>query len=194
MNVSAIVMASGMSKRMNRDKLLMKINDRQIFEYILDTINKCNFFDKTVVAKDEEILQKANSLGFNVVKNTEYENGQSQSIILGMENSKKAHGYMFFVADQPFISVETVNIILDSFGKNPGSIIVPRCKDKTRNPVIFPHMLKDELLMLSGDNGGKAVIIKNKDKIVFVDIDREEEFMDIDTMEDYENVSKKVEV
>jgi molybdenum cofactor cytidylyltransferase len=192
MNVSAIVMASGMSKRMNRDKLLMKINDMQIFEYILDTIIKCNFYDKTVVAKDEEILRRSSNLGFNAVKNKDYENGQSWSIILGIENSKKAHGYMFFVADQPFISVETVNIMLDSFEKNPGSIIVPRCKDKTRNPVIFPHVLREELLMLSGDNGGKAVIIKNKDKIVFVDIDREEEFMDIDTMEDYEDVSKKV--
>jgi molybdenum cofactor cytidylyltransferase len=193
MNVSAIVMASGMSKRMNRDKLLMKMNDMQIFEYILDTIIKCNFYDKTVVAKDEEILKKSKSLGFNAVKNTEYEKGQSRSIVLGMENSKKAHGYMFFVADQPFVSVETVNIMLDSFEKNPGSIIVPRCKDKNRNPVIFPLVLREEILMLCGDNGGKAVIIKNKDKIVFVDIDREEEFMDIDTMEDYENVSKKVE-
>jgi molybdenum cofactor cytidylyltransferase len=194
MNVSAIVMASGMSKRMNKDKLLMKINDIQIFEYILDTIIKCDFYDKTVVAKDDEILKKSGSLGFNAVKNKEYEKGQSRSIVLGIENSKKSHGYMFFVADQPFVSVETVNIMLDSFEKNPVSIIVPRCKYKTRNPVIFPHMLRDELLMLSGDNGGKAVIIKNEDKLVFVDIDREEEFMDIDTMEDYENVSKKVEI
>lgn len=193
MNVSAIVMASGMSKRMKRDKLLMKINNKRIFEYILDTIIKCNFYDKTVVAKDEKILQKSKSLGFNDVKNNEYENGQSRSIILGMENSKISNGYMFFVADQPFVSVETVNIMLDSFEKNPYCIIVPSCKGKTRNPVIFPHELKEELLMLSGDNGGKAVIIKNKDKIFFVDIDRECEFMDIDTMEDYENVSKKVE-
>jgi molybdenum cofactor cytidylyltransferase len=193
MNVNAIVMASGMSKRMNRDKLLMKINNMQIFEYIIDTIIKCNFYDKTVVAKDEEILQKSKCLGFNAVKSTEYEKGQSRSIILGMENSKSADGYMFFVADQPFLSYETVNLLLESFEKNPGSIIVPRCKDKNRNPVIFPHKLREELLMLSGDNGGKTVIIKNKDKIVFVDIDKEYEFMDIDTMEDYENVIKKVE-
>ncbi len=193
MNVSAIVMASGMSRRMNNDKLLMKIKSRQIFEYILETIIKCDFYDKTVVAKDGEILQKSNSLGFNAVKNTEYENGQSWSIILGIEKSKKTDGYMFFVADQPLVSVETVNFMLESFEKNPYCIIVPRCGDKTRNPVIFPYVLKDELLMLSGDNGGKAVISKNKDKIVFVDIDREHEFMDIDTMEDYENVNKKVE-
>lgn len=193
MNVSAIVMASGMSRRMNKDKLLMKIKDRQIFEYILDTINKCDFYHKSVVAKDEEILQKSRLLGFNAVKNTEYENGQSRSIILGVRKSKEADGYMFFVADQPFVSVETVKLMLESFEKNPCCIIVPRCKDKMRNPVIFPHCLKEELLMLSKDNGGKAVIGNNKDKIVFVDIDREYEFMDIDTMEDYENVSKKVE-
>lgn len=193
MNVSAIVMSSGMSKRMKRDKLLMKIKDRHIYEYILDTISKCNFFDRTVVAKDEEILQKSMKYGFNAVKNTESEKGQSRSIILGIEKSSVADGYMFFVADQPFLSVETVNIMLESFEKNPGSIIVPRCGDKTGNPVIFPHWLREELLMLNGDNGGKAVMIKNKDKILFADIDNEHEFMDIDTMEDYENVNKKVE-
>lgn len=193
MNVSAIVMASGMSKRMNRDKLLMKIRDRQIFEYILETISRCKFHDKIVVAKDEEILQKSKFFGFTAVKNQEFEKGQSRSIVLGIEKSKKSDGYMFFVADQPFVSVETVSFMLESFEKTPHCIIVPRCKDKTRNPVIFPYELKEELLTLCGDNGGKDVIIKNKDKIVVVDIDREEEFMDIDTMEDYENVSKKVE-
>lgn len=193
MNVSAIVMASGMSKRMNRDKLLMKIKDRHIFEYILETISKCNFFERTVVAKDEEILQKSKKYGFNAVKNTEYEMGQSRSIILGMEKSSVADGYMFFVADQPFLSVKTVNLLLESFEKNPYSIIVPRCGNKTGNPVIFPHVLREELLMLSGDNGGKTVMIKNKGKVIFADIDNEHEFMDIDTMEDYENVNKRVE-
>lgn len=193
MNVNAIVMASGMSKRMNSDKLLMKIKDKHIFEYVLETISTCDFYDITVVARDEEVLQKSRAMGFNVVKNEEYEQGQSRSIILGMEKSKSADGYMFFVADQPFLSCETVNILLDSFEKNQDCIIVPRCKDMLRNPVIFPHVFREELLMLQGDNGGKAVINKNKEKIFFMDFESDEDFMDIDTVEDYEKVSKKVE-
>jgi len=96
-------MAAGMSKRMNRDKLHMKINNKKIYEYILETIRDCNFHQIIVIARDDEILKKAVSLGYLAVKNNKYFIGQSQSIKLALRNLNLADGYMFFVADQPFI-------------------------------------------------------------------------------------------
>ena len=36
--ISAIIMASGFSRRMGKNKLLMKYNDKFLIEYTLDTI------------------------------------------------------------------------------------------------------------------------------------------------------------
>ena len=49
--ISAIIMASGFSRRMGENKLLMKYNNKFLIEYTLDVISKCNFKDKLIVGR-----------------------------------------------------------------------------------------------------------------------------------------------
>ena len=186
LNISAVVMASGMSKRMKRCKLHMKINNKNIYEYILETIRECNFYEVIVVAKDEDILKEAKSLGYLGVKNNRYFVGQSESVKIALRNLNTAAGYMFFVADQPFIKEKTINRLCLTFLKKPTSIIVPYYNGRKGSPVIFPHSFKDQLLALEKDQGGTVIINKNKSRVLPVPIQTEYENLDIDTIEDYE--------
>lgn len=191
MNISAIIMASGLSKRMNKNKLQMKINDKKIYEYVLQTVKNCSCFKEViVVAKDDEILEKAAELNFIAVKNEESFLGQSTSVKLGLRNINQADGYMFFVADQPLIKERTVEKLSNEFKNNPDKIIIPSYNGKRGNPVIFSSIFKDDLLKLEGDKGGRAVINQNLEKIIEVNINNDYENIDIDTMEDYEKVIK----
>lgn len=193
MNISAIVMAAGLSKRMNKDKLKMKLMDKYIYEHILDTIKKLNCFkDVVVVAKDEDILNKAVGIGFKAVKNNASHLGQSESIKLGIINAHLTDGYMFFVADQPFIKEGTIKKLVSVFQENPNKIIIASCNGANSNPTIFPAELKNELIYLKGDVGGKTIIKNNLKNVIKVDIQSQEEFMDIDTMEDYDRIVKRV--
>ena len=47
--ITAIVMASGFSKRMGLNKLLMKYNDKFLIEYTLEKISQCDFVEKIIV-------------------------------------------------------------------------------------------------------------------------------------------------
>lgn len=193
MNVSAIIMAAGLSKRMNKEKLKMKINDKYIFEYILDTIKNCSdcFYEVMVVAKDETILKKAEEFGYKSVKNEISYLGQSTSIKLGIQNSNASDGYMFFVADQPFIKEETIRVLIRTFKRNPSNIIIASYNGINGNPAIFPEIFKKHLLNLKGDTGGKLIIKNNEDKLIKVHIQSDNEFIDIDTFEDYERIVKE---
>lgn len=193
MNISAIVMASGLSKRMNQNKLFMDIKNKKIYEYILETIEKCSYLNEViVVAKDFEILDKASKLRFKIVKNEYSHLGQSVSIKLGLDKSENADGYMFFVADQPFIGEDTIDMLCRIFNDNLNKIIIPCCNGANKNPVIFPKRFKEELLSIEGDIGGKVVIKNNLEHVLKVPIDNESEFIDIDTFEDYESIKMKV--
>jgi len=185
LRISAIVMASGMSKRMNRDKLHMKINGKCIYEYILETIKDCDFHETVVVAKDDDILRKARSLGYLAERNTRNFLGQSESIKIALKNISPADGYMFFVADQPFIKVETVKKLCIMFSKNSNRIVVPYYNGIKGSPVIFPYSLKSQLMSLENDQGGTTIINSNKHMVLSVNIQTECENLDIDTMEDY---------
>lgn len=192
MKLSAIVMASGHSLRMKKDKLLLKLNNKEIFTYIVDTISDCNFYEKIIVARKEKVLDYSKNKGFITIKNNKSENGQSESIKLGVKNSTNVDGYMFFVADQPFIKIETINKLVETFNKNPEKIIIPFYNNIKGNPIIFPSSLKDELLEIEKDKGGSAVIKNNKKLIKKVFIKTELENIDIDTKEAYDELRGNV--
>lgn len=194
MNVNAIIMAAGLSKRMNQNKLQMKINSKYIYEFIFETIKNCSdcFNEIIVVAKDDEILDAAYKSGFKTVRNEISHLGQSASVKLGIQNSDKADGYMFFVADQPFTKESTIRKMLSVFDKNPSSIVMACYKATNGNPVIFSGIFAEQLMKLTGDTGGKMIVKNNIDKVIKVQIQSEDEFLDIDTMEDYDIVVKKV--
>lgn len=193
MNVSAIVMAAGLSKRMNQNKLKMTINNVYIYEYILNTIKNLKdcFEEVIVVAKDDDILEKAVEMGFKSVKNEFSREGQSMSIKIGIQNLHEVDGYMFFVADQPFIKVDTIKKLINIFNNYNQNIIMASYNGINGSPVIFPKKFKSELLELEKDMGGKIIIKSNEDKLIKVHIQSHDEFIDIDTMDDYERVVKK---
>ncbi|WGX77291.1 NTP transferase domain-containing protein [Paraclostridium bifermentans] len=114
--------------------------------------------------------------------------GQSESIKLGIRNSGKCHGYMFFVGDQPLINNDDLKELINEFGENKEYIVIPRYDNKTGNPVIFPTCLKNNLLSLKNDEKGKKVI-NEYDKIKYVNVSKYT-LLDVDTKVDYENLKK----
>lgn len=194
MNVSAIIMAAGMSRRMKRNKLKMKICDKYIFEYIFETINKCRecFSEIIVVAKDEDIKRRAEKLDFKYLENEKAYFGQSSSLKMGIKNSNSKSSFMFFVADQPFIRGDTIKGMIKIYKNNPNNIIVASYNGINGNPVIFPQIFRKQLLKMEGDTGGRLIIRSNPDKVLKMEVGCEIELIDIDTMEDYEAVIKEM--
>ena len=186
--INCIVMASGYGSRIGTNKLLLEYRDKKLIEHIMDKILQINFYSRLVVAKDKEVLDIACKKGFKVVENKNSILGQSESIKLGIENSPVAEGYMFFTGDQPLLSKLTIEKMIDAFKNNPQSIIIPRYKERNGSPVIFSSIFIDELKALEGDKGGREVIKRNKESLVFIDVENEYELMDIDTWEDYEKL------
>jgi len=233
--ITAIIMASGFSRRMNKEnseinnnsgeisnqnKLLMEIKGESLIGNILNIVNEIDFSEKILVYKDETIEGKARKMGFKTVFNSGAEKGMSASLKLGVLNAKTTDAYMFFVADQPLLSVETIKSLIKKTerqgtvperqgtvlclgGKKTGdgsvsqneempkkTIFVPRYNKKHGMPTIFLAKWKDELLKIKGDIGGREIIKKNTNEVLFVDIKNAYEGFDVDTWKDYEVIRK----
>ena len=187
--ISAIVMASGFSSRMGQNKLLMKYNDKFLIEHTLDIISKCDFKEKILVTQYEEIKKSGEKLNFKVVTNKFPNNGQSESIKLGIKNSIESEGYMFFVGDQPLLDRNDIEKLIKVFKEDTSYIVIPKYKGRRGNPVIYPSIYKEQILKLQGDKGGKT-IIKSSDKIKYVDV-LENTLFDIDNIDDFNNLLKR---
>lgn len=183
--IGAIIMASGFSTRMGKNKLLLPLNGKTVIEHIIDEVKKCPFSKIVLIAKDEAVIDIGKHKNIKVVINKQAEIGQSESIKLGLQALSDLSGYAFFTGDQPLIDANTIKEIMKVFIHHENQIVIPRYKKRQGSPVIFPLELKNELLSLTGDVGGKAVIKKHLDIIEYVDINHDSFFWDIDTKEDF---------
>ena len=49
MKITAVIMCSGLSRRMGKNKLLMEFRGHKMFEYVFDAVAACDFYNVIVV-------------------------------------------------------------------------------------------------------------------------------------------------
>lgn len=183
----AVIMASGFSKRMGKNKLSLPYRDTTLLSYILEKISLLPFFDIYISGREEWVEKLAENFNCNYIENSNAHLGQSESVKLGVLNSK-GEGIVFFPGDQPFITTNSLLKLYFNFQLHK-YITIPRAEGENFSPVFFPKDKRKELLNLSGDTGGREVI-KNSSLISFVEFPSKDEFKDIDTPEEYQNIYK----
>ncbi|MET3617652.1 molybdenum cofactor cytidylyltransferase [Peptoniphilus olsenii] len=190
MKISAIIMASGLSERMGTNKLLLELKGKKLFEYVFDLMGVSEIDEVIVVSSYAEILDEADKRGFVSIYNDNNKVGKSSSIKLGIENTDLDSAMMFFVADQPLLSPETVQKLIDAYKENE-YITYPRTEKRRGAPVIFSNKYRDALLNLEYDEGGMILVEgENKNEVLIDDIS---ELWDIDTYNNLQEIKEKYE-
>lgn len=189
MKISAIIMASGLSRRMGENKLLLEFKGKKIYEWIFDVVEKANIDDIILVSSYDEILEDAKKRKFKAIYNKNNEVGKSESIKLGILNCDNDSSMMFFVADQPLLKVDTVNKLIDKYKENM-LITYPKSEKRRGAPVIFSSKYRKELLQLEFDQGGMMLVKDDNKNEVYIDDVRE--LWDIDTFNNLEELKNEI--
>jgi len=96
------------------------------------------------------------------------------------------YGVIFFLVDQPQISVALVQSLLDTYHTSLSPIVAPLINDRRGNPVLFDQMTFEELSKLTGDAGGRQVFSRFEVKYIpWLD---DKMGLDVDTLEDYKRL------
>jgi molybdenum cofactor cytidylyltransferase len=187
--ISGIILASGFSRRMNREKLILPVEGVPMLERVIRAATASDLDEVLLVYKKNVIRALGQKYGLLLVHNPHPEDGQSAAVKAGVKHAhQESLGFMFLVGDQPFLSMATINRLMSVFNTDKSRIVVPVYGTRRGNPVIFPSSLKQDLLLLEGDQGGRALMEKLQSRISLVPIPDEKEAMDVDSAEAYENV------
>ena len=186
MKIDLILLASGNSIRFKGNKLLTPVNNKPMYMNVIEKILKLNFNKIILVTQYKEIKEELSKYTIQVVMNENSELGISHSIKLGINKDVDADAYMFMVCDQPFISLESLEKLIDGFIRSNKGMACVEHNGSLENPTIFSKKYKNELLSLNGDIGGKSIIKKHPDDLEKVKIIHEVELIDIDTREELE--------
>lgn len=183
--VAAVILAAGQSKRMNgTDKLFLDVNSLPMFEHSFILAKKLNIDFCVVVTNNPQIAEKAKKYNFLSIESPNAKKGMGYSVAEGAKALPDPITHAVFLnADQPFISADTINKLIEKAQKTD-KIIVPMANNRPTSPCIFPKRYFDELGMLEGENGGRVIWNQNIDDVLFENV-MQNQMIDIDTMEVY---------
>lgn len=184
--MGAIILAAGLGTRFGGNKLLSEINGRALYTHVLDEMAGIFGYDGICfVTSHDEIAEAVRKTSAQVVINPHPEDGQSSSMRLGLAASMQNGSCLFAVADQPLISRESIERLIDAY-RNSDKMMASMINREGdfANPCIFASCYYDELMDIEGDRGGKSVIKSHSDDVLRCRANSETELADIDTGED----------
>ena len=186
--INAIILAAGQSKRMGKPKPLLRFNDQTFLEQIISVLKHSDVDRITVVlgAEADTIRKSVDLTGTNIVINHDYQRGQLSSLTAGIKESPEdTESILICLVDNPFITEEVVNKIVQTFKETNNPIIVPVFDKERGHPTLFSRSLFNELLSAPEEKGARHVLYSNEDKVLELEVSERGISIGIDTPDDY---------
>ncbi|WP_158736888.1 NTP transferase domain-containing protein [Alteribacillus sp. YIM 98480] len=194
--IKAVILASGMSRRMKTAKQLLPYKEGTLLSHCIKNVLQPPFDEViAVVGHQQEHIKENVKIAdprFRWKYNKQFQHGQSSALKCVVPEIQEADGIMVFLADQPLIQTKTMtkvyNRAVQLLSSSTDSIVIqPSYRLKKGHPVFFSHDLFDHFYSLSGDEGGKRVI-QIAQYYEMIDGNDSGILFDIDSWEDYEQL------
>ncbi len=193
-----VILAAGMSTRMGKNKLLLPFKGVPLLQHVINAARGSRLAQLALVLPAyedaQEMLNILDVSDCKLLYNPLRHLGQAESLKLGIEHfvlgsSPDVQGAMIFLGDQPFLTAQTVNLLIAQ--AQPQSWVIPQQVNKNGeygqrgNPVIIPSQEFSRVLQLEGDTGARTLLQSTLFPKNFVEIEEDAPFVDIDTPEEY---------
>ena len=185
-NVAALMLAAGQSKRFNGIKQLAQVNGQPMLLHTLtqltehgDLTRELSEFNLVLGANAAHILPHVPDYVSPCIF-PQWQQGMGATIAFGVQkaNSESSH-LLVTLADQVAITREQVTTMLHHCAANPENIIAARYKGILGAPVIFPRTYFSLLSELDADTGARKILQQYSTSVVAIDLPNAQ--FDIDT-------------
>lgn len=187
MNVAALVLAAGSSRRLGQPKQLLEYKGRALLDASLDVARQAPFDQRlvTVGGAAPEVLDTISFDDLEVVESVHHTQGCSSSIVSALTQLRNdIDGFVLLLGDQPEVEVETISTLIDAAGSG-APIAVCRYDDGIGHPFWFGRETFGDLTELHGDKAVWKLIESGKFPVTEVSIAGNVP-LDVDTWEEYE--------
>ena len=184
--IGVIIMASGLSVRYGRNKLLEELGGREVILHTAGNLTEAGFAPLTVT-RSTEVKALMEKEGFACILHDGPK--KSDTMHVGLQKlDPGVAGYLFMPGDQPLVRPESLKRLAGQFFCCPGHAVRLGYQDTMGSPVLFPAFCREKLLAYEGDRGGLDVLKKEQIPCDLVQAEYEWELWDADTPEKMEQI------
>jgi molybdenum cofactor cytidylyltransferase len=204
MQVHAILLAAGSSRRFGADKLRAPYRGRPLFEHALKALTSCPRIAGTVVVVSPGFsLSPSPPAGppggpadsapamtelpprCTMVVNPGHEEGMGSSLRAGVAATPAdAEAFLFALADMPAVTPRLVAAMVDFAGSSPAAAVVPTFEGRRGHPVLIKASLRKRLLEVRGDVGTRGILAQHPDQVALFETGDPAVVFDVDTPAD----------
>jgi 8-oxo-dGTP diphosphatase len=194
--IGVIVLAAGSSSRMGMPKLLLRLQGKSLVRRVVEEAVASRARQTVVVtgAHGGQVQRELGGLPVKLVDNPEYGRGMSTSVAAGLGAlAPEAQAAAIVLADQPLVDRTVLDRLIEVYERSDGPIVQPRYGGQPGNPVLWDRQFFGELMSQTGDQGGRELLRRHADKIVWCEIADAHIGRDVDTPADYDGLRATVE-
>jgi len=187
-NISAIILAAGLSKRMGQFKPLMELGGQTIVERVVSLYRAVGLTDIGVVVgfREEEIKTALTSFGVRFTANRDFEKGMYSSIVAGVRDlPDSCRAFFVNPVDIPLVRISTVKALLRTYHERSAKIFYPWFNGRRGHPPLIDTDLSKEIITWHQDGGLRTFLETRKDLAINVPVSDEGVLLDLDTPEDH---------
>ncbi len=172
-DLALVILAAGESRRFGGIKQLAPYRGKPLIRWPLDACLAVPGADTAVVlgAHGDAVRPVLDADGVRVLINPDWREGMAASIRTAVRGAGGEHaGLLFLAGDQPAITAEHLQAMIESWRRHPGRIVAARYEGTLGIPALFPAGFFRELLELEGDRGARQLLGRHRDRVQAVDL------------------------
>ena len=185
MQIGALIVAAGMSKRMGEFKPMLSIGSISVAQRVVATLSQAGVSKIVMVTGYNATMLERHLSGNGIIflRNEAYETTQMfDSVKIGLSYLlNKCDKVLFTPVDVPLFTAKTVKTILDS----GAPLAVPMCEGKQGHPILIANDLIPEILEDSGEMGLKGAMDRCSVPLLRINVEDFGTIHDADTPEDF---------
>ncbi|MFC1901319.1 NTP transferase domain-containing protein [Chloroflexota bacterium] len=184
---AAIVLAAGLSSRLEGFKPLLSMGGETITDHVVSTFLANGVEVYLVVGwRRQELMAGIKNKNITIVENPDYRQGMFTSVQAGLRHLPPNYAAFFAMpVDIPLVRPSTVAGLLSVAAEHPDSIIYPVFGGRRGHPTLVPLCLAPAIMDWKGDGGLKAVLDSRREMALEVAVTDSNILFDVDTSEDY---------
>lgn len=191
--VAGVLLAAGTSSRFGeRNKLLATLHGEPLVCHAARTLAEAAVDPLVIVvgADGDRVAAALDGLGFSVVENSTYTEGQATSVRAGVravQDTSEAAGAVFALGDMPLVAPTSVDALVSAYRTDEATALAAACDGERGNPVLFDSRYFGVLADVDGDVGGRDILLSGDDSAL-VETGDPGVRRDIDTRRDLDSV------
>jgi CTP:molybdopterin cytidylyltransferase MocA len=195
--IPAVILAAGRSERMRRSKALLPIGESgdTFIARLISTFRSAESDDVIVVLRPDDVLLRT-AVEYDaarIVENPDADRGQLSSVIAGLDAVDRpgVNAILVMPVDIPLVRVETIRAVKAAFLASAAPVARAVHEGRHGHPVIFARRVFDELRRADPHTGARAVVHAHAHDLLNVEVDDPGILRDVDTPDDYDQMSPR---